>query len=122
MWHQQLSKGKLRGLSVLVLARRVRLITQSLPNWTFRVEQTSWKVLGCGEHWLEKHTLPEVRADSKVMEWRALCFLPASAVLPSLLVPPILLRACEMAANQWLQLLTVAALCWAESGTQSGRC
>lgn len=57
MWHQQLSKGKLRGLSVLVLARWVRLITQSLPNWTFRVEQTSQKALGYGEHWLENQTL-----------------------------------------------------------------
>lgn len=85
MWRQQLSKGKLRGLSVLVRAHWARLITQSLPGWRFGVRQTSQKALGYGEDWLEHQALPKCELSRQQSDEVASsrCFLPAPTFLQS---------------------------------------
>lgn len=128
MWHQQLSKGKWRGLSVRVLVCWARLITQSLPHWQFRVRLTSQKALGYEDNWLINQTLPKCLPTAKRWSGRLSVLPPCPHFAPlppdtiMLLFPPILSCPSEMAAHQWLQPLTVAALCWDEGNTGRGRC
>ena len=87
------------------------------------MRQTRQKALGCGEHWLENQTPPEMRADGGVMGWLALC---ASSPPPACLLPCFCFLlffsrpASEMTAHPSLQPLTAAALCWGESVTGVG--
>lgn len=95
-------RGKLRVLSVLVLAPWARFIAQRILNRPCRVRQIRQKVLGYGEHWLENQILPKVLADSEVIKWQALraSSSPHPTFLPLLLFPPILQSTFEMAVHQ----------------------